>query len=266
MRLGHEPGPGPAVGPGGVREERVTDEHVAHRAVGERHRTVRRRGHDVAADLERVPPLVAGVREKRRDVEVRADADAERRVRVVATGIRWCRPVPTATVVAMELRPYDDGDRAVVVALSLRAWEPVFDSLRDVLGPSGVFGVLHPDWRDSQRRAVGSVLDDEAMTVWTAVLDGAVVGFAAATAGEEYGEIVMLAVDPPAQRRGAGGALTTAALDWIAGQGVEVAMVETGGDPGHAPARRVYERAGFTALPVTRYFRRSASPPPPPAR
>jgi hypothetical protein len=32
-------------------------------------------------------------------------------------------------------------------------------------------------------------------------------------------------------------------------------MAETGGDPGHAPARAVYERAGFTLLPVARYFR-----------
>lgn len=35
---------------------------------------------------------------------------------------------------------------------------------------------------------------------------------------------------------------------------MSVAMVETGGDPGHGPARRTYERAGFTAMPVARYF------------
>jgi hypothetical protein len=34
-----------------------------------------------------------------------------------------------------------------------------------------------------------------------------------------------------------------------------VAMVETGGDAGHAPARRVYEQAGFRLLPISRYFR-----------
>ena len=32
-------------------------------------------------------------------------------------------------------------------------------------------------------------------------------------------------------------------------------MVETGGDPGHAPAWRVYNKADFTALPVVRYFK-----------
>jgi hypothetical protein len=34
-----------------------------------------------------------------------------------------------------------------------------------------------------------------------------------------------------------------------------VAMVETGGDSGHAPARRVYEKANYTMLPVARYFK-----------
>jgi hypothetical protein len=34
-----------------------------------------------------------------------------------------------------------------------------------------------------------------------------------------------------------------------------VAMVETGGDSGHAPARRDYEKAGYTLLPVARYFK-----------
>ncbi len=35
---------------------------------------------------------------------------------------------------------------------------------------------------------------------------------------------------------------------------VAVAMVETGGDSGHAPARRAYEKAGFALLPIARYF------------
>jgi hypothetical protein len=37
---------------------------------------------------------------------------------------------------------------------------------------------------------------------------------------------------------------------------MRVAMVETGGDHGHAPARRhVYKQAGYQLLPVARYFR-----------
>lgn len=35
-----------------------------------------------------------------------------------------------------------------------------------------------------------------------------------------------------------------------------VAMVETGGDEGHAPPRELYEQAGFTQLPLARYFKK----------
>jgi len=35
---------------------------------------------------------------------------------------------------------------------------------------------------------------------------------------------------------------------------VGLAVVGTGGDPGHAPARRVYEKAGFVGLPLVRYY------------
>jgi hypothetical protein len=37
--------------------------------------------------------------------------------------------------------------------------------------------------------------------------------------------------------------------------GMDIAVVETGGDSGHAPARAAYETAGFTLLPIARYFR-----------
>jgi hypothetical protein len=36
---------------------------------------------------------------------------------------------------------------------------------------------------------------------------------------------------------------------------MRVAMIETGGDRGNAAARRLYEKAGYTALPAVRFFR-----------
>ena len=36
---------------------------------------------------------------------------------------------------------------------------------------------------------------------------------------------------------------------------VELAVVATGGDPGHAPARALCERFGFRPLPGVRYYR-----------
>ena len=48
--------------------------------------------------------------------------------------------------------------------------------------------------------------------------------------------------------------LTSRAMDGLRARGMRTVMVETGGDPGHGPARRTYERAGFTMMPIARYF------------
>ena len=154
------------------------------------------------------------------------------------------------------IRPYRPEDRDDVVELSLRAWAPVFASLENELGRE-LFGRLHADWRADQDAAVRDVLGADGVRSWVAESDDGVVGFVAATCHEErrIGEIAMLAVDPAAQGAGTGGALTAVAIDWLRDSGMEVAMVETGGDPGHAAARRVYDGAGFTLLSVARYFK-----------
>ena len=160
-----------------------------------------------------------------------------------------------------QIRPYRSADGEAVVELAVRAWAPVFASLEEVLGRE-MFRRLHGDsWKDFQRAAVRGVLADPEMQSWVAEVEpgAAVAGFAAARTGTDterrLGEIVMVAVDPGQQRRGIGGELTEVATEWLRDQGMRVAMVETGGDPGHAAARRVYERAGYRLLPVARYFK-----------
>jgi len=144
-----------------------------------------------------------------------------------------------------------------VVDLSLRAWAPVFASLERVLG-SEIFGRLHPDWREDQRRAVEDVCAAKKGHVWVAEVGASAVGFVAVELHHperSMGEISMLAVDPDHQGGGIGTALTEFALDRLKEAGMRVAMVETGGDPGHAAARRTYEKAGYVLLPIARYFK-----------
>jgi ribosomal protein S18 acetylase RimI-like enzyme len=131
----------------------------------------------------------------------------------------------------------------------------VFASLERQLAGSGVFERQHPDWRADQRAAVESACADPAIEVLVAEVDGGVAGFVATTRREDdLGEIHMIAVAPDQQRRGVGRTLTRAALEQLRAGGFATAMVETGGDPGHEPARQLYEDSGFTALPVVRYF------------
>jgi GNAT superfamily N-acetyltransferase len=154
------------------------------------------------------------------------------------------------------IRRETPADREAIVELSLRAWAPVFASIEEVIGPD-LSARMHGDWREHQAQAVRAALANSSVTAWVAEAGGVVIGFVAATLDREpgMGEIWMLAVDPDHQLRGTGTALTEHATEWLRDSGMRVAMVETGGDAGHAPARRVYEKASYTLLPVARYFK-----------
>ena len=157
-----------------------------------------------------------------------------------------------------QVRPFDDQDADAVVDLSLRAWAPVFASIERAM-ESRVYEQFYPEgWRESQRQAVEAVLAAKKTRVWVAEAGASTVGFVAVDLHPEssIGEIYMLAVDPDYQGGGIGTALTEFALAWIKDAGMAVAMVETGGDPGHAAARRTYEKVGYVHLSIARYFKK----------
>ena len=59
----------------------------------------------------------------------------------------------------------------------------------------------------------------------------------------------------PTTKGKVGSRLTEFAADHMRRCGMDIAVVETGGDPGHAPARGLYGDEGFTLLPIARYLR-----------
>ena len=144
-----------------------------------------------------------------------------------------------------------------LVRLSLLAWAPVFSSFEQVLG-SEIFSIIYPDWRTIQRETVEKICkDSENNMVWVADLDGTIAGFIAydLNTKEKTGEVQLLAVHPEYQNRGIGTELNNFALRKMQESGMKLAVVGTGGDPGHAPARRSYEKAGYTGLPLVRYYK-----------
>jgi ribosomal protein S18 acetylase RimI-like enzyme len=152
------------------------------------------------------------------------------------------------------IRPYVEGDLEAIVDLSLRAWEPVFDSFRKVLGPQ-IFALIYPDWRKSQQEGVEKTCrTGENVQVLVGECDGRAVGFIAFELKGDTGEVHLLAVHPDHQNQGIGTALNVAAMEEMKRAGVKLVEVGTGGDEGHAPARRSYEKAGYTALPLVRYY------------
>jgi GNAT superfamily N-acetyltransferase len=176
-----------------------------------------------------------------------------------ATGAIRCGYVVRAVGAGIEIRRFEESDSEAIVEFSLRAWEPVFESLRQVLGDA-IFRRLHqPDWRTTQAESVRSSCAPSAeRDVFVAVADGRPVGFAAVLLDafhEGMGVVDIIAVDPRYQRRGIAQQLMEHSTEHMRARGMDIAAVGTGGDTGHAPARALYESLGYTALPGVRYLR-----------
>ena len=171
----------------------------------------------------------------------------------------------------MIIRALRAADVDAVVEFSVRAWRPVFESFLEVMGPD-IFRRIYPHWQAGQAEAVRETCLDEAHRTWIAEAPGAPeapeaprqaapggrpVGFAVVAVHDDprRGEIDMVAVDPEYQNQGVGLALVAFAVDRMTELGLPLAEIGTGGDPGHAPARHVYEKAGFTPVPLVRYYK-----------
>jgi len=152
--------------------------------------------------------------------------------------------------------PFEAGHREALLALSIRAWEPVLLELRESV-PAFVYDSFYPHgWRVRQLADLAAVIDDDPGAVDVAVEGSRPIGWVCTRIhpGDMMGEIYVVVVDPEFQRRGVGRALIHHAMERSRAAGMLMLMVETGDDPGHAPARIAYEASGFQRWPVARYF------------
>ena len=114
----------------------------------------------------------------------------------------------------MVIDPHADSKLDAIVRVSLRAWEPVFESLRAAMGPAVYRAFYGDDWRVAQRAAVEAVCADGDVHVWVASKESRTAGFVAPKlhAADRMGEIYMIAVEPDFQRRGIAASLTSHAV------------------------------------------------------
>ena len=145
-----------------------------------------------------------------------------------------------------------------ILEFSIRAWAPVFSSIKKTIGGELFEAFYKTDWAAYQKNAISSEFQDKNSKIWAAKLGDKYVGFIAVRVHvpDSLGEIYMVAVDPEYQNEGVGKSLTNHALNWMKSEGLNTAMVETGDDIGHAAARATYESVGFTAWPAIKYFKK----------
>jgi len=154
----------------------------------------------------------------------------------------------------IQIRPFKKNDMKDLITLTLLAFEPIFESFEKILGPH-IYAIIYPDWRKRQKEGVEKISQDSKISLLIAEVDEKVVGYIAYEIyDDDTAEVQLLAVHPEYQNRGIGTQLNTFVLQKMRAGGVKMAIVSTGGDESHAAARRSYEKVGYTALPLVKYY------------
>lgn len=148
----------------------------------------------------------------------------------------------------IQIRPYEPADAARLEEIRYTAFAPVFESIHDILGDELYDLAQAPDTAAHPAYLESLLKEDSGWDVYVAEADGGIAGFVSVQCNAEtkVGEIGLNAVDPSYASRGIGTAMYEFALQRMRSAGMHAATVGTGGDPSHAPARRAYEKAGFT--------------------
>lgn len=177
--------------------------------------------------------------------------------------LSWIHPClltePTAMTDRITIRNVRPEDVETLVEIAIAAWEPINAARMQILGGE-LFTALRADWRTWKAEQVRSACaPDGRARVCVAEDGGRVVGFATYYVNESsgVGELGNNAVHTDARGKGIGGKMYEYVFDRLRERGMRFVAVHTGGDSGHAAARRAYEKAGFNIQdPKVHYYRK----------
>ena len=156
----------------------------------------------------------------------------------------------------LTIRPATASDTEALVSLAKNEWAAIYDGFRPQLGDE-IFSLVYPDpmaQKEAQIRenvASGNCFVTE--------LDGKIAGFIYYAYDEKtkIGTIGNNAVSGNFRGRGIGPSQYEFVFDLLRKQGAAAVRVTTGADEAHAPARRAYEKAGFSeSLSSVTYYKK----------
>jgi GNAT superfamily N-acetyltransferase len=147
----------------------------------------------------------------------------------------------------LAFRPFEPADDGRLQQIREAAFTPIHEGFRQALGEE-VYQIDYADWNRTQGDYLRSFYEAApGRYLWAALEGERIVGFICCTLNAERrtGLLDLNAVDPAYQGRGVGVQMYRHAMDQLRQRGARVVGVSTGGDAGHAAARRAYEKAGF---------------------
>ncbi|MBE6929290.1 MAG: GNAT family N-acetyltransferase [Ruminococcaceae bacterium] len=140
------------------------------------------------------------------------------------------------------------------VRISIECYEIIHEAYSELLTPEIHDGAMG-NWREIKKKSIED--QQRGPNAFVALLDGKVVGFAAYTIINGVGHILNNAVDNCYRGNGIAKLLYERLFEGMRADGALYARVHTGGDDGHAPARRAYEKMGFEKyLPSVDYIKK----------
>lgn len=156
------------------------------------------------------------------------------------------------------IRAFKAADKPAVHRVRIAAFAPVFASFRELVGPE-IAPLLFAKAEEAQGAWLDKICGEASgHSVHVAVSSGEVVGFCGHSCDAEtlIGEIGLNGVHPDFAGGGIGAALYEHVLELMRSAGMKVAVVSTGGDASHAPARAAYRKTGFDrAIPSVQLSR-----------
>ena len=152
------------------------------------------------------------------------------------------------------VRVAEVGDIERIADIVKDGWTDIYDGFRDQLGDD-IYDTIYNSPIDVKAEKIAAFVKEG--RVFVAELDGAVCGFTSYLVEGSVGALKDNAVSKDARGHGVASALYEAVFDKLRAEGCTVARVGTGLDEAHAPARRAYEKAGFTAkLESVTYYKK----------
>ena len=146
-----------------------------------------------------------------------------------------------------KIRPFREADWAAVKRITKAIWGIGLDAVRQ---ERYGFQVGGRPWQDRKAESLRSSISANPQDWFVTELDGRVIGFCSlsADASTGIGTVGQNGIEPEYGDRGYGSRQLQFILEELRGRGMKIAEVHTGLNEGHAPARKMYERAGFEPL------------------